>query len=62
MIILNPLLVIEELIQNIIIDLSGNNYEKHDNVILLNSDSLAINTENVVRLSGLTNGCRVVLI
>jgi len=51
-----------ELIQNSIAELSGNNYKKHDNVILLNSESLAINTENVVRLSGLTNGCKVVLI
>jgi hypothetical protein len=51
-----------DLIQNSIAELSSNNYVKHEDVILLNSESFAINTNNVVRLSGLTNGCRVVLI
>ncbi len=51
-----------DLIQNIIVELSNNNYEKHDNAMLINGDSLAINNENVVRLSGLTNGCKVILV
>ncbi len=51
-----------ELIQNTIVELSNNNYIKHDNVILMNSDSRIINNKNVVRLSGLTNGCKIVLI
>ena len=51
-----------ELIQNTIFDLSSGNYQKHDNVMLLNKDGKVINNNNVVRLSGLTNGCQVVLI
>ena len=51
-----------ELIQNTIVELSNNNYIKHDNVILMNSDSRIINNKNVVRLSGLTNGCKIVLV
>ena len=51
-----------ELIQNTISELSSNNYIKHDDVRLLNKDGKDINSKNMVRLSGLTNGCRVVLI
>ena len=51
-----------DLIQNTISELSGNNYEKHDNVVLLTGNGKLINNNNMVRLSGLTNGCRVVLI
>ena len=51
-----------ELIQNTISDLSSDNYEKHDNVVLVNNSGLMINTNNIVRLSGLTNGCKVLLI
>lgn len=51
-----------DLIQNTICELSSNNYEKHDDVYLLNKDGKIINSNNMARLSGLTNGCRVVLI
>lgn len=51
-----------DLIQNTIYELSSNNYVKHDDVRLLNKDGKDINSKNMVRLSGLTNGCRVVLI
>ena len=51
-----------DLIQNTIVDLSSNNYIKHANVILMNSEGKAINNNNNVRLSGLTNGCKVILI
>ena len=51
-----------DLIQNTIYELSSNNYIKHDDVRLLNKDGKDINSKNMVRLSGLTNGCRVVLI
>ena len=51
-----------ELIQNTVVDLSNNNYQKHENVMLLNSNCDLINTNNIVRLSGLTNGCKLVLI
>ena len=51
-----------DLIQNTISELSSNNYVKHDEVYLLNKDGKIINGNNMVRLSGLTNGCRVVLI
>ena len=50
-----------DLIQNTITELSSNNYVKHD-AYLLNKDGKIINGNNMVRLSGLTNGCRVVLI
>lgn len=51
-----------ELIQNTISELSSGNYQKHNNALLLNSESKIINNNNVVRFSGLTNGCKVVLI
>ena len=51
-----------ELIQNIIYELSSNNYIKHDDMYLINKDGKVINRNNMVRLSGLTNGCRVILI
>ena len=51
-----------DLIQNTICELSSNNYVKHDDVYLLNKDGKIINSNNMARLSGLTNGCRVVLI
>ena len=51
-----------DLIQNTISELSSNNYVKHDDVYLLNKDGKVINKNNMARLSGLTNGCRVVLI
>ena len=51
-----------ELIQNTLVELSNGNYVKHDNVILMNSESKIINNKNMVRLSGLTNGCKIVLI
>lgn len=51
-----------DLIQNTICELSSNNYIKHDNAILLSSNGLLINNNNIVRLSGLTNGCKVVLL
>lgn len=51
-----------DLIQNTICELSSYNYVKHDDVYLLNKDGKIINNNNMARLSGLTNGCRVVLI
>ena len=51
-----------ELIQNTIYELSSNNYIKHDDMYLINKDGKVINRNNMVRLSGLTNGCRVILI
>ncbi len=51
-----------DLIQNTISELSSNNYIKHDDAYLLNKDGKVINSNNMVRLSGLTNGCRVILI
>jgi hypothetical protein len=51
-----------DLVQNTITELSSGNYQKHSNAVLLNSDAKVLNNNNVVRLSGFTNGCRVVLI
>jgi len=51
-----------EVIQNTIYDLSNGNYIKHDNVLMINSNGQVINSNNVVKFSGLKNGCKVMLI
>lgn len=51
-----------DMIQNTLIEMSSNNYVKHDNAYLINIDGNVINNNNLVRLSGLKNGCKVVLI
>lgn len=51
-----------EVIQNTIYDLSNGNYIKHDNVLLIDSKGKAINNNNIVKFSGLKNGCKVILV
>ncbi len=51
-----------EMIQNTLYEMSSNNYVKHDKAYLINIDGNIINNNNLVRLSGLKNGCKVVLI
>ncbi len=51
-----------DLIQNTIVELSSGNYEKREDVKLLNSESKLLNCDNLVRLSGITNGCKIMLI
>ncbi len=51
-----------DMIQNTLIEMSSNNYVKHDNAYLINIDGNVINNNNLVRLSGLKNGCKVVLL
>lgn len=51
-----------DMIQNTLIEMSSNNYVKHDNACLINIDGNVINNNNLVRLSGLKNGCKVVLL
>ena len=51
-----------DMIQNTLIEMSSNNYVKHDNAYLINIDGNVINNNYLVRLSGLKNGCKVVLI
>lgn len=50
------------LIQNMIYDLSLENYEKLENPLLYSEiDGKVINTNNIVKFSGLKNGSRVLL-
>ena len=51
-----------DMIQTTLIEMSSNNYVKHDNAYLINIDGNVINNNNLVRLSGLKNGCKVVLL
>ena len=51
-----------DLIQNTIVDLSNENYEKKDNVVLFSDSGKIINSNNPVNYSGLTNGCKVVMV
>ena len=58
----SPTKEIYDMIQNAIVELSRNNYQKHENAMLITGEGKIINNNNVVRLSGLTNGCTVVLL
>ncbi len=50
------------MIQNTIRELSEDNYVVHDDAKLYSSlDGKLINLENVVKFSGLKNGCKVLL-
>ncbi len=52
-----------ELIQNTIKELSGNYYQVNPKAFLYNSiDGAIINNNNIVKLSGLKNGARLLLI
>ena len=51
-----------DMIQNTLCEMSNDNYVKHDNALLICADGKVINNKNIVRLSGLKNGCKVVLI
>lgn len=52
-----------ELIQNTIKELSGNYYQINPKALLYNSlDGNIINSNNIVKLSGLKNGARLLLI
>lgn len=51
-----------ESIQDSIVDLSNNNFIKKQNVILYNNEGLIINQNNIVKYSGLKNGCKLVLV
>ena len=51
-----------DLIQNTIVDLSNENYEKKDNVVLFSDSGKIINSNNPVKYSGLTNWCKVVMV
>ena len=51
-----------ESIQDSIVDLSNNNFVKKQNVLLYNSDGLIINPNNIIKYSGLKNGCKLLMI
>lgn len=50
------------MIQDSIVEMSDGNYEKKDVVYLYGEDGKVINSNNPVKYSGLTNGCRVLMI
>lgn len=51
-----------DLIQNTVYELSLENYEKVENPLLYSEDTgKVINANNIVKFSGLKNGCKVLL-
>lgn len=50
------------LIQDSIVKLSNENYQKKDNVMLFDEDGKIINLNNKAKFSGLNNGSIVVLV
>ena len=50
------------LIQDSIVKLSNENYQKKDNVMLFDEDGKIINLNNKAKFSGLNNGSKVVLV
>lgn len=51
-----------DLIQDAIVDLSNNNYIRRDDILLYSDDGLIINPNNIVKYSGLKNGCKVCIV
>lgn len=50
-----------DIIQDSIVELSGNNYTKRSDVKLYTFDGLTINNNNVVKSSGIKNGMKLLL-
>ncbi len=50
------------LIQDSIVEMSQGNYVKKEEVLLITESGNRINTNNPIKYSGLTNGCRVLMI
>lgn len=50
-----------DLIQNTIYDLSLGNYEKVESPTLFKEDGTIINCNNIVKYSGLKNGCKILM-
>lgn len=50
-----------ELIQQSIVDLSSGVYEKNQQPLLFSESGQLINLKNIVKFSGLKNGCKVLL-
>ena len=50
------------LIQDSIVKLSNENYQKKDNVMLFDEDGKIINLNNKTKFSGLNNGSKVILV
>lgn len=49
------------LIQNTIVEETNGVYKSNTNAVLVNSEGKIINSNNIVKFSGLTNGCKVIL-
>ena len=55
--------VVIDLIQNTVKELSGNYYQINTKALLFNGiDGNVINSNNIVKFSGLTNGARLLLV
>lgn len=50
------------LIQDSIVKLSNENYQKKDNVMLFDEEGKIINLNNKAKFSGLNNGSKVILV
>lgn len=50
-----------DLIQNTIVEMSLGNYEKVESPLLYNEEGLLINTNNIVKYSGIKNGSKILL-
>lgn len=51
-----------ELIQQALAELSDNSYKNNPQAALYNENGAIINMNNIVKFSGLYNGCKVILI
>ena len=49
------------LIQQALLELSDNSYKNDSNAMLYNENGAIINVNNIVKFSGLYNGCKVIL-
>lgn len=56
-----PMTEAMNLLQNTIREMSNGNYEISSTAVLYNDEGFLINLNNIVKFSGLTNGCRVLL-
>lgn len=50
------------LIQDSIVEMSEGNYVKKEKVLLITESGKQVNASNPIKYSGLTNGCRVLMI
>lgn len=49
------------LIQNTIVEETDGGYMVNNNAVLIDANGNIVNSNNIVKFSGLTNGCKVIL-